>query len=214
MLSFRLFGFPVHIQWMFWLLCLFLGMNFLQEDGPKGLGRFLIMTAVVLGSIIWHELGHAWARKRSGAPFSEITLHGMGGLCSGPGRFTRRDSIFIAAAGPVASLLLGGLTYLLVFTPGIQEEWTAFFVGQMLWVNVGWAIMNLLPILPLDGGHILNGLLAGKFSQLVPKIGFVVALAVGVAGFFFLGSLFMAILFGMLAYSNWQMMQGRQASIL
>jgi len=212
MLSFRLFGFPVHIQWMFWLLCLFLGMNFLQEDGPKGLGRFLIMTAVVLGSIIWHELGHAWARKRSGAPYSEITLHGMGGLCSGPGRFTRGESIFIAAAGPVASILLGGLTWLLVFTPGIQEEWTAFFVGQMLWVNVGWAIMNLLPILPLDGGHILNGLLAGKSSHLVPKIGFVTALVVAIAGLLVLGSLFMAILFGMLAYSNWQMMQGRRAT--
>lgn len=212
MLSFRLFGFPVHIQWMFWLLCLFLGMNFLQQDGPKGLGRFLIMTAVVLGSIIWHELGHAWARKRSGAPFSEITLHGMGGLCSGPGRFTRGESIFIAAAGPAASLILGALTYLLVFTPGIRDEWTAFFVGQMLWVNVGWAIMNLLPILPLDGGHIFAGIVGPKGASMVPKVGFVLALIVAIAGLVFLNSLFTAILFGMLAYSNWQMMQGQRAT--
>lgn len=210
MFSFRLFGFPVHVQWMFWLLCLFLGMNFLQEDGPTGLGRFGIMTAVVFGSIIWHELGHAWARKRSGAPYSEITLHGMGGYCSGPGRFTRGQSIFVAAAGPGASLLLGALTYLLVFTPGIREAWVGFFVGQMLWVNVGWAILNLLPILPLDGGHILQGILAGKTAHLVPKIGFVLAILMAVAGFVLLQSLFMAIIFGLLAHTNWQMMRGQR----
>lgn len=34
MLSFRLFGFPVNVHWMFWLLCLFLGMRFLEQDGP------------------------------------------------------------------------------------------------------------------------------------------------------------------------------------
>ena len=239
MLSFQLFGFPIRIEWMFWLLCLFLGMDFLQEDGPKGIGRFLIMTAVVLGSIIWHELGHAWARKRSGAPFSEITLHGMGGLCSGPGpvgpgpvgpgpvgpgpvgpgpagsgRFTRGQSIFIAAAGPAASILLGCCVWLLVLTPGIREEWTAFFVGKMLWVNIGWAILNLLPILPLDGGHILNGLLAGKNAHLVPKIGFVLSLVMAIAGFVLTGRPFMPIIFGLFAYTNWQMIQGQRSTFV
>src|SRR5690606_8069958 len=123
MLHFRLFGFPVHVHWMFWLLCLFLGMPLLQQDGPVGLGLFVMMTAVVFGSIVGHELGHAWARKKYGAPYSDITLHGMGGLCSGPGRFTRWESVFIAAAGPAASLLLGAATFPLVFAPGADDIW-------------------------------------------------------------------------------------------
>ena len=212
MLNFRLFGFPVHVHWMFWLLCLFLGMPFLEQDGPTGLGQFGIMSAVVFCSIIWHELGHAWARKRSGAPYSEISLHGMGGLCGGPGRFTRWQSVFIAAAGPAASLLLGGLTFLLIYSPGSKDPWIGFFIGQMLWVNVGWAIMNLLPILPLDGGHILRGLLAGKTAHLVPKIGFVLAIIMAIAGLLLFRSIFMAVIFGLFAHTNWQIMQGQRSS--
>lgn len=217
MLTFSLFGFPVRIQWMFWLLCVFLGMGFLQQDGPEALGRFLLMTAVVLGSILWHELGHAWARKRFGAPFSEITLHGFGGLCGGPGpsgrgQFTRWESVFIAAAGPAASLALGAVTWLIVFTPGMAQEWVRFFVGLMLWVNVGWAILNLLPIVPLDGGRIFEGLVGPRQNALVPKVGFVLALAMAAVGLMYLGSVFMAVMFGLLAYSNWERMRGRRSA--
>jgi len=212
MLTFRLFGYPVRIEWMFWVLCLFLGMGYLQVEGPEGLQKFLIVTAVVFGSILWHELGHAWARKRCGEPYSEITLWGFGGLCGGPGYFTRWESVFIAAMGPAASLLLGGLTWLLVFTPGIGQEWVAFFVGQMLWVNIGWAILNLLPILPLDGGRIFEGLVPPRHAALVPKVGFVTALGMVAVGVFLFQSLFTAIMFGLLAHSNWQRIQGRPVS--
>lgn len=207
MFSFRLFGFPVRIEWMFWLLCVLLGIPFLQQEGPEGLGRFVLMTAVVLGSILWHELGHAWARKRFRAPWSEIMLYGFGGVCSGPGRFTRWESVMIAAAGPAASLLLGGVTYLIVFTPGMQDPWVRFFVGQMLWVNIGWAIFNLLPILPLDGGHIFDGLVPDRHRSIVPKVGFILALVMAVLGL--LGqNFFMAVMFGLLAQGNWQRMKG------
>lgn len=208
MLSFRLLGFPVRIEWMFWVLCVVLGMDYLEVPGPEGLGKFLIMTAVVLGSILWHELGHAWARKHYRAPWSEITLYGFGGLCSGPGRFTRWESVAIAAAGPGASLILGGLTWLLVFTPGIRDPWIAFFVGRMLWVNVGWAIFNLLPILPLDGGHIFAGLVGPRHSMRVYQVGLVLAILMAVAGLLVFHSLFMAVMFGMLAHGNWQRMRG------
>jgi len=82
----------------------------------------------------------------------------------------------------------------------------------MLWVNVGWAIMNLLPILPLDGGHIMQGLLPVKYSHLAPKIGFILSVAVAIAGLLLLSSLFMAVLFGFFAYTNWQMMQGQRGA--
>jgi len=210
MLSFRLFGFPVQVHWMFWLLCVFLGMPYLRQPGPEGIGRFLILTGVVFGSILWHELGHAWARKRFGASYSEISLTGFGGLCGGPGRFTRGQSILISAAGPGASLALGAATGLLTLTPGMANEWMQVFVGLMLWVNVGWAILNLLPILPLDGGHIAAGVMGPRRLHVVCWIGLILAGTFAVGGFLVLGknALFMAVLFGLLAWSNWQRLQG------
>lgn len=213
MLTFRVLGFPVRIQWMFWVLCVVLGLDYLQIAGPDGLGKFLVMTAVVLGSVIWHELGHARARRHYGAPWSDITLYGLGGLCSGPGpsgsgRFTRWESVAIAAAGPASSLFLGGLAWLVTFTPGIQDPWISFFVGQMLWVNIGWAIFNLLPILPLDGGHIFAGIVGPRHTKAVYVVGLVLAVLVAVAGLLLFQNLFMAAMFGMLAHGNWQRMQG------
>lgn len=215
MLSFRLFGFPVRVQWIFWVLCLILGMNYLQSGGPEGIISALIVAAIVFGSILWHELGHAWARKKSGAPYSEITLHGFGGLCSGPGSFTRGQSIFIAAAGPAASLLLGGLTILLSpFLVSNANEYLKVFLFWMLWVNIGWAILNLLPIFPLDGGQIFAGLAGPQNIKIVLWVGLILAAVLAVASFAVAKQLFMAILFGLLAYGNWQRLQGQQSSFL
>jgi stage IV sporulation protein FB len=207
MLSFRLFGYPVRIEWMFWVLCVLLGMPYLQKQGPEALGQFLIVTAVVLGSILWHELGHAWARRRCGEPYSEITLYGFGGLCGGPGRFTRHESMFISAAGPAASLLLGGAVWLLVLTPIAANPWLRFFAGWMHWVNVGWAILNLLPVLPLDGGRIFEAALANRNPGLVPRVGFGVALGVAILGLLS-AQFFLAVVFGMLAHGNYRRMRG------
>ncbi|MDF2376249.1 MAG: site-2 protease family protein [Verrucomicrobiales bacterium] len=214
MLSFRLFGFPVRVQWIFWVLCLILGMNYLQSGGPDGVIKALIVAAIVFGSILWHELGHAWARKKSGAPYSEIMLHGFGGVCSGPGSFTRGQSIFIAAAGPASSLALGFITFLAVIAAGDAAPWMQFFAGWMLWVNIGWAILNLLPIFPLDGGQIFAGIAGPRNLKLVLWVGLILSATLAVAGLLVTKQFFMAILFGMLAFGNWQRLQGKQSSFL
>ncbi len=211
MIKFRLFGFPVQVQPFFWLLCLLLGMNELQRGGTDGIGRFLLMVVIVFGSIIIHELGHAFARKKSGAPHSEITLHGFGGLCSGPGQFTRGQSIFISAAGPLANLVIGVIVWVLAINLGSTDPWVLFAVGWLLWVNVGWAILNLLPIYPLDGGQILAGIAGPRNLRLVVWTSLILSVAFAFFGLT-RGFLFAGILFGLLAWGNWQRLQGQQAS--
>ena len=112
-------------------------------------------------------------------------------------RRPRTDMIWVALAGPAMNLLLAaGSAFALRWFP--DPGWRAgsslglgFTVplGLMLvvslWINVGLAIFNLLPIPPLDGARILTGLLPRRhaltFSQLEPY-GFIILLLLFMSG--------------------------------
>jgi len=208
MLRFRIFGYPVTVEWTFWVLSLLLGFSFLQMDDRRdGLIFTLMWVGVVFVSIIWHELGHALARKRFRAPYSEIKLYSFGGLCSGPGNFTRWESFFVSAAGPAASFLLGALIFALGFAPGLSNYYGKNFISMMLFTNVAWAILNLLPIFPLDGGQMFAAIMANRNRRIVYQVGMVTGGAVAIFALI-RGNLFGALLFGSLAYSNYQRSKG------
>ena len=198
-LRFRLFGIPIAIHWMFWLIATFLG-PLEYANSPIGVRLLLIWVAVVLVSIIVHELGHAFAfRKYGGKP--SILLYGMGGLASAPGRYTRNQSIVITLGGPVIQLVLAAAFYAFVrLGPPIETIYLGYFVGSMIVVNFFWAILNLLPILPLDGGRLLGHLMHDRNPVLRAKIGAACAIAVGIALFIYTKSVFNLLLFGWLAY--------------
>ncbi len=213
MLQFRLFGYPIKIEWFFLLLCLFLGMGYLDSGGPEGFALFFVSSAILFLSILLHELGHAWARKKYGAPYSEIVLHGFGGYCTGPGKFSRNQSIAISASGPAMNLVLAGLCFFLLEAfptlPPIAK--VAAVWGWRL--NIALALLNLIPLYPLDGGQILAQLLGPKHFRTVLWIS--IALAIAIAAFGVLSSaIFLAIIFGMMAWGNWQRLQGQRSQFL
>ena len=85
-------------------------------------------------------------------------------------RNPKTDMIWVAAAGPASNLVMAiGWAIILKFNdiPAID----AISRAGVAW-NVGLMVLNLLPILPLDGGRILAGLLPGplsyKYSRLEP----------------------------------------------
>jgi Zn-dependent protease len=161
-LRFLLFGFPTRIQPSFVLVVLILGIF----PGAT-VASVAIWTAVAAVSILWHELGHAVAARRLGAD-PTIELYSFGGLTHWrPATDASRwQLISVAAAGPVAGLILGGLVAGAAALSGdVDSEHLRFFVVVMLWINVGWGLVNLLPVLPLDGGHILAELLPGERNQ-------------------------------------------------
>jgi Zn-dependent protease len=92
---------------------------------------------------------------------------------------TRRDIALVAVAGPSANLIMA-VIWALIMKAGLMLEASGFSMGYPLFlmadfgitINIVLMLLNLLPILPLDGGRIMSCLLPGpvayKFSRLEP----------------------------------------------
>ncbi len=231
MLRFGLFGFPVTIHWTFWLVAALLSGQ-LTNPSSDALPLLLAWIVAVLISILWHELGHAFAFKRFGR-HSEIELHTFGGVArSRGGGLTRYESAFVSVAGPAAGLLLWLVLHLVLFETGrihfhpkiegmfvkdfrLLPHWfeiqvpTLFLkklLGSMLWINFLWSIINLFPVYPLDGGQIFAAM-SGN-TQKALQVSVVTGIGLALAGLLFFGSVFMAIMFGMLAFQSYQRLKG------
>lgn len=91
-------------------------------------------------------------------------------------RNPRRDSILVAGAGPAMNFMLAFISSLLlnflVFFPSGTGEILKEMLTLSVFINVTLGVFNLLPILPLDGGRIMAGLLppqwAAPFARLEP----------------------------------------------
>jgi len=174
---FSVFGVPVRIDpWFFVIPLLSLQSRDLQGAA--------IWTALVFTGVMLHEFGHALAMRHYGfAPF--ITLHGLGGLTHFPAgaQPTDRQDFVITLAGPGSGLVLGGLLIAAEkFIPS-QGPLLKLALSDAKWITIGWSILNLLPILPWDGGLLLDaglGWLTGKRrTKAVGIVSIVLGVAVG-----------------------------------
>ncbi|MCB1231703.1 MAG: hypothetical protein KDN19_15645 [Verrucomicrobiae bacterium] len=209
--------FPVRVHWMFWVVSVLLS-GALSMEGREAFTQVLIWVPVVFVSILWHEIGHAQAQRKYGSR-PEILLYSMGGLCSGQGRFTRHQSMWISAAGPAASICFYGAAFVIAELRGYDVVFGFFLRGahgiearilqDFLWVNGFWTLINLLPVLPLDGGQLFAAYTANKNPRLAPVVGLIAAIVVAALAILS-GMLFIGFFFGYLAYTNWQRSKGVQ----
>ena len=135
-IRFCIFGFPVRVHPLFFVMPLVFGDCWIQSDTLSNTGlRYLIVAATFFLLLMIHELGHTFAFRYFGQP-SSIVLYWMGGLAipnhaSWNARRSRVDSpnsqIVISGAGPAAGLAAGGLMVLLVYAIGGSFQWE--FVG-------------------------------------------------------------------------------------
>lgn len=145
---FKLFGVPVGIDWSFLIVPLF--------ASAAGWRIALTWTAVIFVSVLLHELGHALAMRVFGfAP--RVSIYALGGLTFWPegARPTVKQSFVVSGAGPSVSISLGVLSLIVAAlapaSPALDE-----IVRQSIWINLVWGGINLLPIMPLDGGNLLD----------------------------------------------------------
>jgi stage IV sporulation protein FB len=202
MLRFRVLGLPVAVHWSFWLAAaVFAGVLDLAWTRDWS-GIPARMLAVFL-SVLLHETGHAMVMRHfNGRP--RMFLYSLGGLTWCPGHFTRAPHFLITLAGPTAGLICYGLLGLIEPSPDAPMLWTAFW-STMRTVNLWWSLLNFLPILPLDGGHLWESVAGSWRRKLVGFTGVLVALICLVLTLRFTGwQWFSLLLFGYLAYLNYQ----------
>ncbi|MCP5048710.1 MAG: site-2 protease family protein [bacterium] len=88
-------------------------------------------------------------------------------------RNPRVAHMYIAAAGPISNLILGTIgtvVFLLLKQAGPPPQFIALFLLYFIIINVILAVFNLMPIPPLDGSWILEGMLKGQALYQYQKI--------------------------------------------
>lgn len=124
---------------------------------PLGVMEDLIFVAILLGSIYLHELGHAWGSLIQGVPIKRIMLFGGGGFCERKRSATRYEQELIVAMGPIVNLVLWAIAGLIANVVSDPEIWWVF--ATISYVNLFLAVLNLVPVQPLDGGKLFELLL-------------------------------------------------------
>jgi membrane-associated protease RseP (regulator of RpoE activity) len=163
-------------------------------------------------------------------------LYGLGGLasCNDCNR-SPWPQILISLAGPMAGFFLAAFVVSILIALGrfrgfvldwIPVRWEWFDVDyymthgraslrdklvlDLLWVNIMWGLVNLLPVYPLDGGHIARELftLGNPRAGVVQSLQLSAGVAVLLAAYAILNQeLFLCLMFGYLAYSSFQTLQ-------
>ncbi len=141
-------------------------------------GRVLVFVIYTVSAVL-HELGHSFVASSLGYKLKKITLMPFGALVSGEAEGLKAvDQLKIALAGP---LLNFGVGLFFIACWWIFPELYAY-TDLAVEANLSLAVINFLPVFPLDGGRVLYSALCGKLKKTTAKrvckgLGVFVALA-------------------------------------
>ena len=209
-------GIPVSVTLWYGLLLFYMS----RGGDPQ---TSVIWACCVTLSILVHEFGHGLLARRFGLSPS-IVLHGWGGLCQHEPAKSDRDDVFIVCAGPAAGLLLGLVTVVIrgvigVANPDIlASPVVEYFFRSMIFINIAWSLINLVPLWPLDGGQLFRlAMLRYKSrpadaERITHQVGLGLGVVGALAGFLLFNSLFLLILGGLLAWQNYARINAASAS--
>jgi stage IV sporulation protein FB len=215
---FRIFGVPVRVEPFFVIVAVLFGIQL------EPLWLVFAWVVIVFVAVLVHELGHAFTYRAFGQR-SAVVLHGFGGFTvpTGGGRraLTRRRSIIVSLSGSIVQLLVIWLpARFLLQTDWAEDQLIQWFTGDqgfnwylvlyyVQFVGLWWSLFNLLPIRPLDGGHVAEELLGFETACKVSIGAGAVAAFVAFREFGFFGLMF----FGLLAFLNFRdLREGQHAT--
>jgi Zn-dependent protease len=166
----RVFGIEIYGNWslvfVFALIAWSLASG-IPADVP-GRPQAEYVLAGIAGALVFylcllaHELAHSLTARHFGVRVSGITLWLFGGVSNMEGEpKNAREELAITAVGPLTSLVLSGVFYLIaaVLAGGQRKTVAIDVVAWLAYINLALGLFNLIPAFPLDGGRVLASLL-------------------------------------------------------
>jgi Zn-dependent protease len=179
---FHVRGIRIAVDWS-WFFVLFLVIFWLTQFYGDVLGEssssstpFLLAMLSAFGffgSIVLHELGHAFVAMRHGIGISSIQLWFFGGVARMDRESDSPATEFeVAIAGPAVTLaIVVALAAIGIVAIGPGDFWEAVLIESGsgvsgIWAMAGWLasinflvlVFNLLPAFPMDGGRVVRAI--------------------------------------------------------
>lgn len=178
----------------------------------------LLAALLLFVSVLLHELAHSLVARRRGLPVNNITLFIFGGVSNLEHEPTSAGVEFqMSLVGPLTSLLIGSLSFVLLVLIGRGTSPLAAILGYLATANILLGLFNLLPGFPLDGGRVLRSIIwkiSGSVStatRVATWVGQTMAYLLILAGIWLLfgGNLLSGIWIG---FVGWFLLTGAQSA--
>ena len=189
---------PISIHPAFWIIAAVIGWLY-----SNSFGGTLVWITIIFISVLIHEMGHAvmaFVFKQK----PQISLVAMGGATSYEGKNLKFwQQFLITLNGPIFGFLLFFLAWGILSLDIIHQPNIIAFLSLIKIVNLFWTCVNLLPILPLDGGQLVRiafeawlgvkGFKISLFIGMLTALGF--SLTFFILQYFLIGALFFLFAF-------------------
>jgi len=201
-------GIKIQVHSTFLIIVAWFALAYWQMEGTfRAVLEGVSFILALFFCVVLHELGHALTARTFGIKTRSITLLPIGGIAAiekmpdDP-----REEILIALAGPVVSLGIAALLWILLTLTGdlvsVLEMGVAGgpFLQRLMIVNLIIAIFNLIPAFPMDGGRVFRALLSmrmetTKATRVAAGIGQFIAILFAVLGLMYNPFLFLIAVF-------------------
>lgn len=202
-MGFTFLNIPVVICPTFWVFLVFF-TGIIQDPSIES----ILIGGVMFFSLLVHEYGHGLTAVYYGKK-PTITLEAFGGRASYSAYgVSKKQEFIITLNGPLLESMLIILSYGILRSGMFASHYYIQYILYItMYLNIWWCLLNLIPIEPLDGGHLLRYFLEKRFGENGYKISLIIGIAsasIAAPIIYFYGGVFFPILLVVLAFQNYQ----------
>lgn len=135
------------------------------------IGAGLVTSLLYFSSVVIHEMSHSLVAIREDIKIKDITLFFLGGVSKMESEpKSAGDEFRMAIAGPLSSLILGGIFLGIFYWFRDPVNTTQQFISAVAYyigyINIFLGVFNLIPGFPLDGGRVFRSIIWASTKDL------------------------------------------------